>query len=100
MLYVTVALFGRRGEPGEFRDYETKALALFRKHGGEVVVAYAPDRDQGKAEVPDEIQVLRIGSRAAFDGFMQDPERLRLAGERDAVIRKTEVYLSENIIGY
>lgn len=100
MLYVTVKLFGRKGIPGEFHAYESKALAIFRKHGGEVVAAYAPARDPGQPEFPDEIQVLRIAGPAEFARFMQDPDRLALAAERDAVIRKTEVFVSREMIAY
>src|SRR5690348_17307412 len=100
MLYVNVHLFGRKGVRGGFLAYETKALDVFRKHGGEVVVAYAPIPAADGAETPDEIQVLRIADRKAFDAFMQDPARAAMAAERDAVIRKTEVFLSGTIIPY
>src|SRR6188472_2993740 len=100
MLYINVHLFGRKGIRGEFLEYETKALDVFRKHGGEVVVAYVPMPAADGAETPDEIQVLRISDREAFDAFVQDPARVALAAEREAVIRKTEVYLSEAIIPY
>jgi hypothetical protein len=103
MLYLTVKLYGRNGVRGEFFAYEQKALDIFKRHGGEVVVAYTPAPDNGgkaQADFPDEIQILRIADREAFDRFMQDPERLGLAAEREAVIRKTEVYLSGEIIGY
>lgn len=102
MLYATVKLYGKNGIRGEFLAYERKALDIFKRHGGEVVIAYAPESDpnKGVADFPDEIQILRIADRDAFDKFLQDPERLGLAAERDAVIRKTEVYLSAEIIGY
>jgi uncharacterized protein (DUF1330 family) len=100
MLYVNVHLFGRHGIRGEFLEYEAKALEVFRRHGGEVVVAYAPIPAANGAETPDEIQVLRISDRKAFDAFMQDPSRTAMAAERDAVIRKTEVFISEALIPY
>ena len=103
MFYATVKLYGRNGVRGEFLSYERKALDIFKRHGGEVVAAYVPLPDpgrKGQADFPDEIQILRIADRPAFDRFMQDPERLGMAAERDAVIRKTEVYLSGEIIGY
>lgn len=100
MLYMTVKLYGRKGIRGEFKAYETKALAVFRRHGGEVMVAYAPVPDPTQAEWPDEIQVLRIAGLSEFERFMKDPERVAMAGEREAVIRKTEVFLSEEVIHY
>jgi len=100
MLYLTVKLYGRKGIPGEFKDYEAKALAIFRAHGGEVMIAYAPVPDPSLSEWPDEIQVLRIAGQSDFERFMQDPARVALAPEREAVIRKTEVFLSREVIHY
>jgi hypothetical protein len=100
MFYLTVKLYGKNGIRGEFRAYEKKALDIFRRHGGEVVAAYVPEPDKSQAEFPDEIQILKMADRDAFEGFMKDPERLALSGEREAVIRKTEVYLSAEIIAY
>ncbi len=100
MFYITVKLFGLSGRRGEFRAYEEKALAIFRRHGGEVVAAYTPLPDASIAEMPDEIQILRIADRQAFDGFMKNPERRAMAAERESVIRKTEVFLSGEHAGY
>lgn len=98
MLYLTVHLFVRPGMEAGMRAYESKALGIFRRHGGEVVAAFAPD--PGAGGLPDEIQVLRIADRRSFESFMSDPERLAMSAEREAVIRKTEVFLSETLISY
>ena len=100
MLYATVKLYGKNGIPGEFKEYESKALSIFRKYGGEVIVAYKPHAGDNKVEVPDEIQILKISTQISFDNFMKDPDRLALAKERESVIRKTEVFLSNEIIQY
>ncbi len=100
MIYLTVLLFGRNGVQGEFLAYERKALEIFRRHGGEVIAAYAPDGSIPSENRPDEVQILRMGDRAAFEAFMRDPERVALAAERESVIRKTEVYLSGAPIPY
>ena len=104
MIYMTVHLFGFEGQSGGLRIYEKKALDIFKRYGGEVIVAYVPVEMGGgremAAETPDEIQVLRISDRAAFDAFMKDPERAGMAAERARVIRKTEVFLSGDILSY
>jgi uncharacterized protein (DUF1330 family) len=100
MLYITVHLYGRTGTPGEFKEYESKALGIFKKHGGEVLVAYAPSRLKDQVDCPDEIQILKIPSQSDFDKFMNDPDRIAMAQEREMVIRKTEVFLSQKIIQY
>lgn len=100
MLYITVHLYGKTGVPGEFKAYEAKALGIFKKHGGEVWVAYAPSALKGQVDIPDEIQILKISSQSAFDGFMRDPDRTALAEERESVISRTEVFISKEIIHY
>jgi len=100
MLYITVKLFGRTGKRGEFRDYEAEALDIFRRHGGEILVAYAPTFEENQVDRPDEIQILKIASRSDFEKFLHDPDRIKMSGERNEVIKRTEVYISEEIISY
>jgi uncharacterized protein (DUF1330 family) len=100
LLYATVHLYGRNGASRELRDYERKALAIFRKHGGEVVIAYTPERGEDGRDMPDEIQVLRISDRDRFEAFMRDPDRTAMAEERERAIRRTDVFLSGGIVDY
>lgn len=100
MLYVTVLLYGKQGIKGEFHTYETKALNIFKKYGGEVIAAYAPIKDGSKEEMPDEVQILKIANSLELEKFIHDPDRAKMADERNQVIRKTEMYLSDEIIEY
>jgi uncharacterized protein (DUF1330 family) len=100
MLYITVMLYGKQGIKGEFREYETKALNIFKNYGGEIITAYAPLNDGSQEETPDEIQILKIENKAELEKFMNDPDRIKIADERNAVIRKTELYLSDEIVQY
>jgi len=100
MLYITVKLYGKNGIHGEFKEYESKALKLFKQHGGEVLVAYVPSRDSENEDIPDEIQILRIENQTKFEAFMHDPERVQMSAERESVIKRTEVYISKEIIEY
>ena len=100
MLYITVLLYGRNGVKGEFKDYEMKALNIFKKYGGEVIAAYAPIRDGSTTDTPDEIQILKIADQATLNAFINDPERVSLGDERNRVIRRTDTYLSDEMIAY
>ncbi len=100
MLYITVLLYGKQKIKGEFRDYETKALNIFKKYGGEIIAAYVPVNNGSKEDAPDEIQILKIANHAELENFMSDPERVNMAEERSRVIRHTEIYLSDEMIGY
>jgi uncharacterized protein (DUF1330 family) len=98
MLYITVMLYGKNGILGEFKDYETKALSIFKQYGGEIIAAYRPI--PGGPDTPDEIQILKIAGRAELDAFMNDPARLAMAGERSHVIRRTDTFLSDEMVEY
>jgi len=100
MLYITVKLYGKHGIRGEFKEYESKALKILRQHGGEVIIAYVHRRDSENENVPDEIQILKIENQTKFDMFMQDPDRVKMSAERESVIRRTEVYISKELIDY
>lgn len=100
MLYITVHLYGKTGASGEFKAYEIKALNIFKKYGGEVILAYTPLRKKDHSDSPDEIQILKIASQIEFDKFLSAPERIAMSLERDSVIKKTEVFLSDEIIEY
>ena len=100
MLYLTVHLYGRQGVPGEFQAYEQHALDLFRRHGGEVLAAFTPQRTAASDDPPDEIQVLRIADQASLDAFLADPERTARAAEREAVIKRTVLYQSAALVNY
>jgi hypothetical protein len=45
----------------------------------------------GPAGSPAEVQLLRFASDDALDGYMRDPRRTALAGQRDAAIARTDV---------
>jgi uncharacterized protein (DUF1330 family) len=100
MFYATVNLYRRPGKESEFRAYETLALRVFRKHGGDVLVAFVPQCVGIAGDVPDEIQVLKIESSARFESFMNDPERIALAAEREGVIWRTELFISDELVEY
>jgi hypothetical protein len=68
--------------------YEDSVLALACEHGGTVLQRA---RSNGSADLPREIQIYEWESQAAMDGYMSDPRRLALAGERERVVARTEI---------
>jgi hypothetical protein len=69
--------------------YEDAVLALLPEHDGAVLSRVVGDGHDG---TPHEVQVLRIPDRSALDAYLADPRRMALAGERDRVIARTEVF--------
>lgn len=100
MLYILVKLYVHPGRTEAFRAYERKALALFRRHGGEVLAAFSPEPEAEGADRPDEIHVLGIATRAQFDDYLADPDRRAMTAERDSVLRASETIVSREVIRY
>lgn len=100
MLYILTKLYVRPGSLEDFREYERRALGIFRRHGGELIVAFSPEPGPEGADGPDEIHVLSIANRSRFEDFLADPDRLALAARRDAVLRASETIVSREPIRY
>jgi hypothetical protein len=82
-------LWSAPGQADGLTAYEDAVLALVPDHDGEVVQRL---RGPGGDEGPDEVQVFRFGSSAGVDSYLADPRRAALAGERDRVVARTELF--------
>jgi len=100
LFYVVAQLYIYPGKEAEFHEYETQALHIARKHGGELICAFTPVYADAGIETPTEIHVLRFGDRSAFDTFKSDPEHAAIADWRADVIRKTVIVVSGDVIDY
>lgn len=58
------------GDPAAGQRYEDAVLGLLDRHGGSV------ERRMRGTDSPSEVQVIRFRSRAGYESFMADPERL------------------------
>jgi len=77
------------GEESGLSHYEDSVLALVPEHGGTLLQRARSDGADGR---PHEIQLFRFEGRAALDGYLQDPRRVALSGERDRVVARTELF--------
>lgn len=100
MFLITVHLYAHEGDIATLRSFEREALALVRQFGGELLAAFKPANPDNSADIPDEIHLLRFPSQDAFDAYRNSPESAALAPKRTATIRKTTIFLSEEIITY
>jgi len=100
LFYVVAQLYIYPGKEAEFREYETQALHIARKHGGELICAFRPECADQSDDSPTEVHVLRFASRVIFDLFKTDPEHAVIADWRADVIRKTVVVVSGDVIDY
>lgn len=88
-----VLIWAQPGAAAGLAAYEERVLRLAGEHGCEVLQRASASGTTGSSGdgPPAEIQFLRFPSAQAFDGFVADPRRQVLAGERDQVVARTEV---------
>lgn len=84
----------------QFDDYEQMALAILRRHGGELLAAFTPECSPIDDSSPDEIHVIRFAERAQFEAFCADTALQALSKLRTRCIRKTTLYLSDTVLTY
>lgn len=82
-------LWAVQGEETALSHYEDSVLALVPEHRGTVLQRARSDGTDGR---PHEIQLFRFEGQAALDGYLQDPRRVALSGERDRVVARTELF--------
>ncbi|SFR83837.1 hypothetical protein SAMN05428970_2875 [Agromyces sp. CF514] len=93
-LLLCCLLWAKPGLETEMTAYEDRVLALLATHGGEVLERL---RGSGQHGTPHEVQSYRFPSQAALDAYLVDPERVALAGERDRVVVRTELFPVERL---
>lgn len=69
--------------------YEDEVLALVTNHGAQVLQRVVGEGASGN---PHEVQVYAFPDQAALDAYLADPRRLALAGTRDRVVARTELF--------
>lgn len=83
-----VLLWAHAGREADLGRYEDQVLALLDDHSGRVIQRLRVEGGDGQ---PAEVQILQFASDGALDGYMNDPRRTALAGQRDAAIARTDV---------
>ena len=88
-----VLLWARPGMEAALSAYEAKVLRLVAEHGGRVLErGTVMPGSQHDGEPPTEVQFLEMPSEANLHAYVNDPRRLAMAAERDAVIARTDLY--------
>jgi uncharacterized protein (DUF1330 family) len=88
------------GQRHALRQYETRALPFFRRHGGRferILSPAAPGGETPDPEAPDEIHLLRFQTADGLEALRRDPEMAALAPLRRAVVRKVLLLQVEDI---
>jgi hypothetical protein len=82
-------LWALPGEEAGLGRYEDDVLALVPEHRGAVLQRARSDGAEGR---PNEVQLFRFEDSDALQGYLDDPRRLALSGERDRVVARTELF--------
>ncbi len=94
-------LYLKPGQRDRLRDYESRALPVFRRHGGafERIWSPAPADSEGAPdpEAPDEIHLLRFETEAGLEAVRRDPEMQALVPLRQEVVRKALLLRVEDV---
>jgi uncharacterized protein (DUF1330 family) len=94
-LVLCVLLWAHDGKHDELTAYEDVVLEFVGEHGGEVMQRI---RIVAPSDGPNEVQVIRFGSRSDLDQYMADDRRLGLAAQREAVVRRTEAMEAKTLV--
>ena len=90
-IQLCVLLWEHQGRGDDLATYEDEVLELLSQHGGRLLTGHVvSERDGGE---PLEVQLIEMPDEDALAGYLQDPERARLARDhdRDAIIARTQV---------
>lgn len=80
MIYYTQLIYIRKGCEETFHRFEDAVLPLLKTHGGELVYRLRPDAGSviaGAGELPYEVHLVTFESQEGFEGYKNDPERLK-----------------------
>jgi hypothetical protein len=98
-LYLAL-IYLKPGQREALRQYENRALPLFRRHGGRFERILSPaalGAETPDPDAPDEIHLLRFETAAGLEALRSDPEMVALRPLRQAVIRKALLLPVEDI---
>lgn len=79
MIYYTQLIFIKLGREQEFHAFEDKVLPLLKSHNGNLIYRIRPDESAfigSNEELPYEIHLVSFGSKADFEGYKVDPNRM------------------------
>lgn len=77
-----------------FLQFESQALKIMRKYGGNLVSAFEPDPHFSSAKDIGEIHYLNFPNRVAFDNYRDDSGLKDLSELRHKAIADTQIYVS------
>jgi hypothetical protein len=90
MLYYTQLIFVKEGREDDFHLFESHVLPLLKKYNGILVYRVRPTDDCIIESTirPYELHLVTFPTRADFDGYARDPDRLKHMPLKELSIEK------------
>ena len=98
MVYYTQLIFIKPGCEQEFHAFEEKVLPLLKAHNGELIYRIRPAESafvESSCPLPYEIHFTTFGSKADFESYKADPNRLAFMEMKNRSV--AEIILIEGI---
>jgi uncharacterized protein (DUF1330 family) len=95
-----VGLYLQPGREARFREFETRALALLRDHGGRLEKAIRITASVGGEAAPYEVHIVWFPSEAHLASHRNDPRLTDLAVLRTEAIARTTILEGQEIDAY
>jgi uncharacterized protein (DUF1330 family) len=90
MLYITQIVYVHAGKEPAFEEFESGALPLMARHGGELLLRLRPSRESVVAhsiDAPYEVHIVRFPNDEAFARFAADEERQHVLHLKEGSVR-------------
>ncbi|NIJ54199.1 DUF1330 domain-containing protein [Dyadobacter arcticus] len=91
MIYYTQLIFIKEGKESAFHFFEDQVLPLLQRHNGELVYRVRPTVSSVVATTlgfPYEIHLVIFTDRKSFEGYRDDPDRLKHMHLKDESVEK------------
>jgi uncharacterized protein (DUF1330 family) len=92
MMFVTQLIYLHPGKESVFDEFESVAIPLIRKHGGELLLRVRPAADnviERSIDIPYEIHIVTFPSDEAFAAFAKDEAREGVLHLKDDSVRSS-----------
>ena len=94
-IVVIVSLFMHPGQEVRFRQFETAAVRIMRRYGGQVDRVIRPLMSAPAAPLPHEVHIISFPSLERLEAYRADTDLAELAPFRQSAIARTEITIGE-----
>ncbi len=94
---VIASLTVRAGKHAAFEEFERHALAIMKRHGGELLHVVEPVGMLPPGNLPDAVHILRFASQQSLEDYRTDPALVALAPLRAEAISATHLLIGNTL---